>query len=547
MNTDSELYDPDEVLPRNSPLLQPLRPTLRPPTPSPPPITSPQSVSSASSFGDKRPRPRMPRPTLGDAILIGYLDNHRQNEIAIQASVNGLPYEPDSPADTDLLDDTGSLNSAVSPGGQRSGGDNDKGGGAYASSRMSVDPPGLEGLGGFDLKSLAAGALAAVTDAQPQALAATETKPPDTEAGTGSKRPQPQPQPLPAPPPVLKAPVIPVRSNSFRDERPAAISSAPPPVPPYGPISPRDQGASPAPLRLDHHSPSNSLTSAALSEGLAPLKLNSPRFENNRPTLPSIRSTLRDLNQLHNNAAAEHERIRSATFPRSPPATTPRLPSLGGHGSPPPLSPVDTFRGPLSPSHSLVHPATSPPGAYGTYYGQMNSHPRQSDYASSSTATPGSEQSASTPGANNTNHNSIDRIGSIPLEGVTHIGTYVCTFSGCNAPPFATQYLLNSHANVHSSARPHYCPVAGCPRSEGGKGFKRKNEMIRHGLVHDSPGYVCPFCPDREHRYPRPDNLQRHVRVHHVDKDKDDPQLRDVLSQRPDGPSRGRRRRGGPV
>lgn len=56
---------------------------------------------------------------------------------------------------------------------------------------------------------------------------------------------------------------------------------------------------------------------------------------------------------------------------------------------------------------------------------------------------------------------------------------------------------------------PHYCSVKGCPRSEGGKGFKRKNEIIRHGLVHDSPGYVCPFCPNREHKYPRPDNLQR--------------------------------------
>ena len=61
-----------------------------------------------------------------------------------------------------------------------------------------------------------------------------------------------------------------------------------------------------------------------------------------------------------------------------------------------------------------------------------------------------------------------------------------------------------------SQTRPHFCPVRGCPRSEGGKGFKRKNEMIRHGLRHGSPGYVCPFCPDREHRYPRPDNLQRY-------------------------------------
>jgi hypothetical protein len=39
----------------------------------------------------------------------------------------------------------------------------------------------------------------------------------------------------------------------------------------------------------------------------------------------------------------------------------------------------------------------------------------------------------------------------------------------------------------------------------------------------------------------------RHVRVHHIDKDKDDPQLRDVLAQRPDGPNRGRRRRGPPA
>ncbi|KAJ8106824.1 hypothetical protein OPT61_g9286 [Boeremia exigua] len=133
-------------------------------------------------------------------------------------------------------------------------------------------------------------------------------------------------------------------------------------------------------------------------------------------------------------------------------------------------------------------------------------------------------------------------------SGLTNIpqsiaGTYKCEEPGCTAAPFQTQYLLNSHANVHSQTRPHFCPVKGCPRSEGGKGFKRKNEMIRHGLVHQSPGYVCPFCPDREHKYPRPDNLQRHVRVHHVDKDKDDPQLRDVLAQRPEGGSRGRRRR----
>ncbi|KIN03150.1 hypothetical protein OIDMADRAFT_160726 [Oidiodendron maius Zn] len=133
------------------------------------------------------------------------------------------------------------------------------------------------------------------------------------------------------------------------------------------------------------------------------------------------------------------------------------------------------------------------------------------------------------------------------VDGITNpqIGGFICTYPGCTAQPFQTQYLLNSHANVHSTNRPHYCPVKGCSRSEGGKGFKRKNEMIRHGLIHDYPGYICPFCPDSEHKYPRPDNLQRHVRVRHADKDKDDPRLREVLSQRPEGPNRGRRRRGG--
>ncbi|KAI6797203.1 hypothetical protein KC361_g4020 [Hortaea werneckii] len=120
---------------------------------------------------------------------------------------------------------------------------------------------------------------------------------------------------------------------------------------------------------------------------------------------------------------------------------------------------------------------------------------------------------------------------------------FKCDYSGCTAPPFQTQYLLTSHKNVHSSSRPHYCSVNGCPRSEGGKGFKRKNEMIRHGLVHSSPGYICPFCPERDHKYPRPDNLQRHVRVHHQDRDRDDPALREVLAQRQEGIGKQRRRR----
>ncbi|OJJ07822.1 hypothetical protein ASPVEDRAFT_375465 [Aspergillus versicolor CBS 583.65] len=65
-------------------------------------------------------------------------------------------------------------------------------------------------------------------------------------------------------------------------------------------------------------------------------------------------------------------------------------------------------------------------------------------------------------------------------------GTFKCSHPGCPAAPFQTQYLLNSHANVHLQDRPHFCPIDGCPRGPWGKGFKRKNEMIRHVLVHNS-------------------------------------------------------------
>jgi len=97
-----------------------------------------------------------------------------------------------------------------------------------------------------------------------------------------------------------------------------------------------------------------------------------------------------------------------------------------------------------------------------------------------------------------------------PSAALAFATGYQCDYPGCTAPPFHTQYLLSSHRNVHSQARNHFCDVSGCPRSESGQGFKRKNEMKRHALVHRSPGYVCPFCSGAViHKYPRPDNLLR--------------------------------------
>ncbi|EGS20901.1 uncharacterized protein CTHT_0027400 [Thermochaetoides thermophila DSM 1495] len=81
----NDLYDPEEVLLRNSPLLQPLRPNLRPDlsleSPSPSPSPSPP-------FGNRK-------PNQGYAVLIAHLDGHRQ-ETSAYAEIEPLPSDPES-------------------------------------------------------------------------------------------------------------------------------------------------------------------------------------------------------------------------------------------------------------------------------------------------------------------------------------------------------------------------------------------------------------------------------------------------------------------
>ncbi|KAL2024464.1 hypothetical protein VTK56DRAFT_8275 [Thermocarpiscus australiensis] len=524
----SDLYDPDDVLPRNSPLLEPRRPKLRPPSPVRPPsllssTSPPSSPDNKGSF-----RRGKARNFQGYAVLISHLDGHRRGTAAY-AAIESLVSDPEDTDDGNLGKGCESPDCGASPrerrvgGGKDSDGSNRMGGERFCIQDMASGSSSPDKMGAFDLKSLAADALAAVTDSRPEPADAGPT-PPVTENDVIGGRPQ---GPL--------APVaIPTRRAEHSKEERAVQSAMLSSYSPGSLYSPRESGATPLSLKVGAKSPTASISSSTHGEGLPPIQLNSPRSDTNGQTLPSIRSQLGDIQQLANNHVAENDTLRTLhhSFPGSPPASLPRLPSLHGHRASPPVLSAEPYRDPLSPSHSLASP--------GYYYSPTNGLHRPPEYVSSSRETPSSEQSSSTAGPSIADRMSIDGI------TIQQPGIYVCKFPGCTAAPFQTQYLLNSHANVHSTSRPHYCPVPGCPRAEGGKGFKRKNEMIRHGLVHESPGYVCPFCPDREHKYPRPDNLQRHVRVHHVDKDKDDPLLRDVLSQRPDGPNRGRRRRGAP-
>lgn len=404
--------------------MAPLRPKLEP-SPSPPPDIPPAQVSLSPTFIDGRDKSNRHkvRPTSGDAVLVAYLGNGRDPDVARLAGSEGLAAEEES------FDEEPRQERPV---------DN-----------STMNRPSLRHLAA---DALQAASLVPISPSAPRSIADI----------TGQL--------------------------SIHDESPAggthaAYVSAPRVTSPHltssGPLPPLHGG---------YVSPGES-----------------------KESLPSLRSALGEIRDLGPGRIPEKDLAApsgpATSFPASSPGgNLPRF-SLSTNLPSSPVSP-DGFRtlSPHSTGPSSIH-----------FHAANNTHPRPgTDYSSSSNAgeTPSTDHSASTPAT------SVSITDRMSIDGITNpqpttgAGAYVCNFAGCTALPFQTQYLLNSHANVHSSARPHYCPVKGCPRSEGGKGFKRKNEMIRHGLVHDSPGYVCPFCPDREHKYPRPDNLQRYVSSH---------------------------------
>lgn len=494
-----DIYDPDDVGLQNSPLLKPMKPRLEP-SPSPPPSVPlpPVSPDSSPEPDDRKvsSRPKY-RPSPGDAVLVSFMADGKHLDVARDAGDKPLASDPEE-AEEHMK---GTVVTVVEHKEDRE----------VHGEVVEVSREKDVVRGSMDLAAIAAGAVGILAESAQASYDQAQRDP--TPRNDGVKVEQTAP------------------GDPMEDVKHT--------IPSISSIKPLYVNASIAQSSVELAIKPELMASP--TEELPPILSQSPKSglpngnNSNQITLPSISESIGDINHL-----PEPPPAADSPYAQSPPGRPPpRFSVVPGHahGSPP-KSPNDAFRREL-PS----------PGRSSFYY---NAHRRTSqtdgppqytsaaaDYSSSNTETPSTDQSGSTPATIG-----IDRMS---IDGITNpqIGGFQCTYPGCTAQPFQTQYLLNSHANVHSSIRPHYCSVKGCPRSEGGKGFKRKNEMIRHGLVHDSPGYVCPFCPDREHKYPRPDNLQRHVRVHHVDKDKDDPQLREVLSQRPEGPSRGRRRRGG--
>jgi hypothetical protein len=86
--------------------------------------------------------------------------------------------------------------------------------------------------------------------------------------------------------------------------------------------------------------------------------------------------------------------------------------------------------------------------------------------------------------------------------------------------------------NITLVDRPCFCLAPGCARGPGGVDFHRESGRIRHCLAQASPGYFRPFCPAPEHRYPRLENLQRRVFVHHAGVQMNSWGLREVLEKK---------------
>ncbi|TGO28000.1 hypothetical protein BPAE_0033g00010 [Botrytis paeoniae] len=476
-------FDPDDVGPRDSPILKPMHINIRPSPPPevhPPPPISPEAGPDGRR-GEKRPKSRACQ---ADAVLVGLMGGGKRPDIAQYAGNEALP--------------------------------SDEGEGDESPVRgTAVEIPGRDispGTADLDIAQMAVDMIKRTfPESRNNSLGSTgEALEADQVPANGNANTKSQIQSQAQD--AIEIERARLHSISHESYQNATVQGSS--VEETHSTPPNDPGGLPPML----HSPPQS--GSTNSNGSQHIKL------------PSIAESLKQLveDPLPNSNETSYSQSPGRSISRFPP---------GPGVTSPANSPNGLRRDIMSPSGPLFNQfSTNNSRRLSTSEGRP--YGMTADYSSGSNAeTPSTDQSASTPATM-----AIDRMS---IDGITNpqIGGFQCTYPGCVAAPFQTQYLLNSHANVHSSNRPHYCTVRGCSRAEGGKGFKRKNEMIRHGLVHDSPGYVCPFCPEREHKYPRPDNLQRHVRAHHTDKDKDDPLLREVLAQRPEGPSKGRRRRGG--
>ncbi|KXJ94610.1 hypothetical protein Micbo1qcDRAFT_159820, partial [Microdochium bolleyi] len=344
----SDVYDPDAVLPQNSPVLRPQVVNLKPSPPPPPPCLSPfTKVGPFPGLGHKLADCKLDaQPDPGDAVLIrtlagGKLPDGTHEELALPLPELGhyrKAQSPDEGSESDeSRDDEGVRSSEMSP--VPSPG--------LARSLVLYGPNKLNNAAPvLDLQSLA-------THAMKFATVVPNSPPEHKGLGTTTLRESPSrtlksPAPLPIDIPNSKQPHLYGRDP----KRSASITS----MSPYSLPSLAELHGSPlmAPAQAATHSSEGKLSSEPLVAGpggLPPIQMASPPSDTN--SLPSIRSQFRE--QLTNGAAGPEQRLN---YPQSPPvpAMASRLGSIhGSHGSPP-ISPNEFYRA------GIPSPASSAPG-----------------------------------------------------------------------------------------------------------------------------------------------------------------------------------------
>lgn len=466
--SDVEYYDPeDDIRANHTPLFKAVEPKYTS-TDTPPPLvleeTSESSAGSGRSVGQSRTaagkrRPGRTRPSQCDSVLISQLDPNRP-DIAAHAGQFALDSASQSEAEEGDSGDEDGDEVGREPMIDVEHGD-------VATHPLAADLK-------HDMVRQASEALRyRIGDDKMDVDKENVDRTPDDSRPSTAEHTSPLPRvPLDLKPPprsLLHINTAPIRSpRPVRREEQDSIATSP----------------ALAKFAITQGNPDNVLPALQ-----SPPRASSARSpEASGQTLPSLKATLSHISDTSSNGIAHY----SANSRHSPSMTRPspgHMPSFGP--SPASYRPSPSTNGMSPPgmhTHrsygSWPHPppregsqSTTTPSEYASNHSQST--------PSSAITIPSPATSYHTPISAHQRQNSEGtlqaNVASPIATGNGSLGTNVfkCTYSGCTAAPFQTQYLLNSHANVHSSSRPHFCPVELCNRGPGGKGFKRKNEMIR--------------------------------------------------------------------
>lgn len=381
-----DVYDPDDVGLRNSPLLKQMNVNLRP-SPSPEPLIALPLVSPSPSPAPEdhktSNRPKH-RPSPGDAVLVSFMADGKYVDVARDAGDKPLASdneEAEEPMKGTMVGVSTVEREIEAPPAE-----------PKIPTEKNIEKDGIS--------NLAATAAAA--------LQATER----ASSNEAQRVPTPKNE-------MLKEVAI-AREDPMEDVKPTIA------IPSIKNLY-VDIAMSSPDTTIKHE-----MVTSPTEEQLPPMRQQSPKSGlsngsgSNQITLPSISESIGDISHLPQPTPGE------SPFAQSPPGRPPpRFSAVPGHqhGSPP-KSPNDSFR-----------PQLPSPGRGAFFY---NAHRRPSqndgpqytsaaDYSSSNTETPSTDQSGSTPATN-----AIDRMS---IDGITNpqIGGFQCIYPGCTAAPFQTQ------------------------------------------------------------------------------------------------------------